>query len=145
MADLAYLWGFDEIAAYNIVPFEGSNPIRDIWPRMNVDIQCGDLEIQNAHERIAGDLKNADGFVVGWGTHGVPRMANRAPREAAFKTIKLHLSRELAPARLWHVGLNKNGSPKHAGARGSPRIPENARPSEFVFSFRGNSRLPTLI
>lgn len=134
MARLAYRWGFDGVATYNIVPFEGSNPKRDIWPLLRAGGQDLDERIQDFHQKISADLKDVDALVVGWGSKSGPFGVEivRLARQLVAQ-INSHSARAGVPVGLWHVGLNEDGAPKHAGARGKFRIPDDARPMEFVF------------
>lgn len=134
MARLAYRWGFDGVASYNIVPFEGSNPKRDIWPRLKASGQDLEERILAAHEKTSADLKDVDALVVGWGSKGGPFGVEieRLARQLVAR-INSYPARAGGPVRLWHVGLNEDGAPKHAGARGKFRIPDDVRPLEFVF------------
>ena len=111
------------------MPFPGSKPERDIWPLLGKDEQ--DQQIQIAHQRTAADLKDADALVVGWGSKG-GELVERLARQLVA-SINSHPERGCAPVRLWHVGLNKDETPKHAGARGRSRIPNDARALEFAF------------
>ena len=130
MARLAHMWGFDGVATYNLLPFEGSKPKKDIWPIL----QKGEHHeiVATSFEYIAKDLLNSDALVVGWGKQSGP-----------FGIELDHLARRLVstinkldhrnPIELWHVGLNSDRSPKHAGARGVYRIADDAQPTRFNF------------
>lgn len=71
--------------------------------------------------QILRGCHGAHRIIAGWGNHGV--LDNRGT----------HVRRMLVKHgyKLFHLGLNDNGTPKHPMARGRARIPDDAVPVEM--------------
>lgn len=128
MARLAYLWGFDGVATYNLVPLAGSKPKRDVLPKITESNPIVEQQIRESHAWIAEELADSDAAIAAWGKDGRALGKQITQLLSAINSYKYRI---LPPMMLWCAGTNIDGTPKHAGARGRHRIPADFRPIKF--------------
>jgi hypothetical protein len=109
-------WGYGGLIKVNAYPFRTSKP-RELarWCADDHDAYCDAMETNERHiirEAMATQL-----FVACWG--GI------APSD--WPSLLLSALREIR-ITVHHLGLTKDGHPKHPMARGKHRIPDNQKP-----------------
>lgn len=70
MAKLAYNWGFDGLASYNIVPIEGGSSkkvIANIQKRADTDSVEWENTLSENLSAVSADLANVDALLIAWG------------------------------------------------------------------------------
>jgi hypothetical protein len=96
-------WGCDVLEAVNIHPLRSTDPAGIYtWTRATSAIEWGEIQRVN-NEQIRLACVGAKYVIAAWGTHGMHMAQGRAVREfCAVNGIRLH-----------HLGLTKDGHPKH--------------------------------
>lgn len=97
------LWGCDVMQAVNIHPLRSTDPDGLYsWTRRVSASEWQAIHEQNL-EQIRLACVGAKFVIAAWGKHGAHLLQGKAVREfCASQSIKL-----------WHLGLNNDGSPKH--------------------------------
>lgn len=70
MVKLAYNWGFDGLATYNVLPIEGGSSkkvIANVEQKITTDPAGWDEELSANFSMLAADLATVDALVVAWG------------------------------------------------------------------------------
>lgn len=118
----AAMWGFDACEIANVFALRSPWPA-DLYTANREGRALGVDNVNDAH--ILSMCERADLVVVGYGNHGddarLGRRGSKVISMLAGEWIELH-----------HLGLNKDGSPKHPLARGRNRIPDNIQPARFA-------------
>lgn len=113
MAKLAYSWGFDGVATYNILPIEGGSSkkvIINVQKKLDTDPSEWDDALDANFRSISADLINVDALIVAWGdrrkvTFFAPLVSrlfqlldkSRGPSTYAFDRNRKHDARKTSP------------------------------------------------
>ena len=110
----ATAWGADLIEIVNLFSIRTPYPEHVKLAEDRGGDRTNDIQILRA-------CRGADRIIAGWGNHGL------LDDRGAYVRRML----DSQGYKLFHLGLNENGTPKHPMARGRARIPDDAIPAEM--------------
>jgi hypothetical protein len=130
MCKLAHHWGFDGVAAYNLLPLLGSKSEEIVKAAKRCRDQNPEAwrgKIYRNFELISGDLTDADAVILGWGSMG---------GKPFVRDLATGLFARLDGKSSWAFDVNRRGqvtTPRHPAIRGAFRF-EVCDPKSFARS-----------
>lgn len=120
MSVLAWRWGFDGYAAYNVLPFETKRPADFAAV---IKLQGRNL-IDASHALIATDLECTDAILAAWGSS-----EQRLVAPFVCDLFKMVRRTRQQPLEMWCIGQNAGGTPRHPS-----RISHQLMPARYATS-----------